>query len=276
MRLTVKEMTDTNALLLVEGAHASVLNSLRRVMIGEVPKMAIEDVTVYDNTSALFDEMVAHRLGLLPIPTDLQAFVPRAQCTCNNEGCANCTILYTLSKEGPGMVTSGDLTPADPRFRIKDDKIPIVKLLEGQRVMLECAAILGTGATHSKWIPVTAVGYREIPHVEIKASPPIPAATLVEIQKTAPPGSVAVEDGKLRVLDEIKAWDYLRSAKGVYDIESVVLTTDKDNWLMTVETDGALSPKEVLQRGLHILMEKLKDVEQDVVKLKAEEATPAA
>lgn len=272
MKLTVKEMTATRALLLVEGVHHSFVNSLRRTMLAEVPKMAIEDVTIYDNTSALFDEIVAHRLGLVPIPTDLQAFVPRAECTCNGEGCANCTILYTLSKEGPTMVVSGDLTPADPRFKIKDDKIPIVKLLEGQRLMLEAASILGTGTMHAKWAPAQAIGYRELPRVEIRPTPALPPDVYAHLQRTAPEGSLAFEDGKMRVLDEVKAYDFLRSVGNLHKLDMVKLSTEKDKFLLQVETDGAISPKEAMTKAVQLLMEKLKHVENEVPKLKQEEA----
>ena len=277
MKVQVREMTDTSASLVVEGVHHSFVNALRRTMLAEVPKMAIEEVTIYDNTGALFDEMLAHRLGLVPIPTDLNAFVPRAECVCNGEGCSNCTILYTLSKEGPAMVVSGDLTPADPRFKIKDDGIPLVKLLEGQRVMLEAAAILNSGREHAKYAPVHAIGYKEVPHVEIKDSPPIPADVLSALEKAAPEGTFAIENGRINVLDVEKAYSFFRSARYVWDLPNVRLWTDKDKFILTFETDGSITPKDALQRAVAILMEKLKQVESDVPKLKLEdEAAPEA
>src|SRR3989454_10440160 len=121
-------------------------NSLRRVLVSDVPRMAIEDVEFplgpiraedgkeYESVAPLFDEMISHRLGLVPIPTDLQLFVPRATCpTCHGEGCPACTIIYSLNKRGPGGVTSGDLEPiGDSKLKPKDAKILIVKLGDGQ------------------------------------------------------------------------------------------------------------------------------------------------
>ncbi len=276
MKLQVRTLTDTEASLVIEGANHALLNAIRRALLADVPKMAIEDVTIYDNTSALFDEIVSHRLGLVPIPTDLAAFAPRAQCTCDGEGCANCTILYTLSKEGPTMVTSGDLTPADPRFRVKEDGIPIVKLLEGQRIMLEAAAVMNTGTTHAKYAPAHAVAYREFPHAEVRDSPPIPANVMADLQRAAPPGAVSFEGGRMSVLDVEKAFTFLRSAKKSWGIDAIRVWSDKERFIFSFETDGAITPKDALQRAIAILMEKLKIVESEVPKLKLEEPAPAA
>ena len=286
MKLEVVELTDTIGVFDVKGATPSLLNALRRTMLSQVPKLAIEDVTIYDNTSALFDEMVAHRLSLLPVPTDLNAFNRRwkdnnaspreAECpTCGGEGCSSCTVLFTLSKEGPCMVLSGDLVPAaDAKYKIVDPKIPIVKLLEGQRVMLEAGAILGTGIEHAKWQAVTAVGYLEYPQIKV-GNASLPPATLDKMQKTAPPGALAFEGNGFRVLDPVKALMYLHSAKDLYHLDHVEFSHEPDRHLFRVETDGSLSPQVALRKALSVVMEKLKVVESDVPKLKAPEA-PAA
>lgn len=268
MKLDVVELTDTTGVFDVRGVTPSFLNALRRTMLSQVPKLAIDDVTIYDNTSALFDEMLAHRLGLMPVPTDLNAFVARKDCTCNGEGCPNCTVLYTLSKEGPCMVYSGDLVPAaDAKFRIVDPKIPLVKLLEGQRVMLEAGAVLGDGIGHAKWQAVTAVGYTEYPVIKVHPGA-LPPAVAEKLQRTAPPGAVAIENGQLRVLDPVKAVAYVKSVKDLHDLDSVEVSHEADRWVFRIETDGSLDPVTCLRKAVSILMEKLKEVENEVPKLK--------
>jgi DNA-directed RNA polymerase subunit D len=285
MKLDVVELTPTIGVFDLRGVTPAFLNPLRRTMMSDVPKLAIEDVTIYDNTSALFDEMVAHRLSLLPVPTDLNAFnrrwkdnngVPKeAACTsCSGEGCANCTVLYTLSKEGPCMVLSGDLVPAaDAKFKIADPKVPIVKLLEGQRIMLEAGAIIGIGSEHAKWQPVNAVGYMEYPSITI-GNASVPPAVLEKMQKNAPPGALAFEGSNFRVADTMKALAYLRSVKDLYGLDHVTIGHDNDRFLFRVETDASLSPQAAIRKALSIVMEKLKTVESDVTKLKPIE-TPA-
>ena len=270
MDVKVIEHTDTTGVFDVRGVTPSFLNALRRTMLSQVPKLAIDDVTIYDNTSALFDEMVAHRLGLLPVPTDLNQFVRRSECTCNGEGCANCTVLFTLSKEGPCTVYSGDLTPAaDAKFRIVDPKVPIVKLLEGQRLMLEAGAILGSGEQHAKWQVVNACGYMEWPILKVGQ---LPQALIEKAQKTAPEGAVAIEGNTLRIVDPIKALNFLRGMQELFPEAPIEIGHEPERWVLRIETDGALSPVVALRKALSMMMEKLKIVEAELPKLKPYEA----
>src|SRR5581483_10982102 len=209
-----------------------------------------------------------------PVPTDLNQFVRRQDCTCNGEGCANCTVLFTLSKEGPAMVYSGDLVPAaDAKFRIVDPKIPIVKLLEGQRLMLEAGAILGNGSEHAKWQVVTAVGYMEYPVIKVHGA--LSQHQAERLAKVAPPGVVSIEGTSLKVLEPLKAVAWLRSVKREEGLDNVEISFEPGRWLLRVETDGALSPVVALRKASSMLMEKLKQIESDVGNLKAPSA-PAA
>lgn len=271
MDVKVLELNATTGVFDIKGVQPSFLNGLRRMLLSHVPKLAIDDVTIYDNTSALFDEMVAHRLGLLPVPTDLNQFVRRSECTCNGEGCPSCTVLFTLSKEGPATVYSGDLVPAaDAKFRIVDPKIPVVKLLEGQRLMMECGAVLGSGIEHAKWQCVTAVGYQEYPTIKV-GDAPLPAPAAEHVQRTAPAGVVAIENGRLKVLDPVKAVAYVRSVKDLYDLNQIEVGYEADRWVFRLETDGSLAPAVALRKAANLLMEKLKLVEAEIPKLKAPE-----
>jgi len=82
MKLKFMEERDDYIKVLVEDTTPDFVNAVRRTLMTNVPKLAIENVTIYDNTSALFDEIVAHRLAMLPLPTDLDLLVPRNECSC--------------------------------------------------------------------------------------------------------------------------------------------------------------------------------------------------
>ena len=270
MQIEVRELGEMRGRVVVTGVDASVVNALRRAMIANVPKLAIDEVTVYDNTSALFDEIVAHRLGLMPVPTDLNLLNFRDQCVCGGEGCPNCTVLYTLSKEGPGTVYSGDLQPADRKWEIKDKRIPLVKLLSGQRVMLEATAVLGTSQQHAKWQPVTAVGYKQYPVIELLSSQCPEDGACARVA----PAVFAYENGLVRVKDP-EAYkfsaDALRMCK---DHIRVSFRTDK--FIFKFETDGSLPAKEVLVRAVAALKDKLKGFEQGLAEGLEAGVVPAA
>jgi DNA-directed RNA polymerases I and III subunit RPAC1 len=56
------------------GAEPPLANALRRVLIAEIPTMAIEKVNMWQNTSIIPDENLAHRVGLIPIKADPRDF----------------------------------------------------------------------------------------------------------------------------------------------------------------------------------------------------------
>jgi DNA-directed RNA polymerase subunit D len=181
MKFKVQELNDNNMKFIVTDSTPSFVNTLRRVLLSNIPKMAIEDVEFhlgpirdssgkeFESISPLFDEIIAHRLGLIPIPTDLSLFKYREDCECKGEGCPNCTIMFNLNKKGPCTVYSGDLEPlGDSKFRVTEDLIPIVKLGENQALLIYATAELGTTRKHAKWQVTSGVGYKYYPKIEIK------------------------------------------------------------------------------------------------------------
>ncbi|MBN2095594.1 MAG: DNA-directed RNA polymerase subunit D [Candidatus Aenigmarchaeota archaeon] len=108
----------------------SFANALRRIMISEIPLNAIEEVNITENNSALQDEMLSHRLGLIPV---------------KGEGS------FKLKVEGPLTVMSANMQPIDGNVSIENLEIPIVELLENQRLDLTCKTQTGTGKEHAKW-----------------------------------------------------------------------------------------------------------------------------
>jgi DNA-directed RNA polymerases I and III subunit RPAC1 len=67
------EIQESNSLEMefdLVGVDASIANAFRRILLSEVPTMAIETVFVFNNTSVIQDEVLSHRLGLIPIKAD--------------------------------------------------------------------------------------------------------------------------------------------------------------------------------------------------------------
>ncbi|MFH1126378.1 MAG: DNA-directed RNA polymerase subunit D [Candidatus Altiarchaeota archaeon] len=135
----------------IKDVEISLLNALRRTVISEIPTMAIEMVTYQANTSILSDELLAHRLGLLPLITDPKMYNQITECTCKGKGCGKCTVKLTLKAEGPKTVYSGELNPADGETKPVYESIPLVKLTSTQQLEFEATAQLGYAKDHAKW-----------------------------------------------------------------------------------------------------------------------------
>src|SRR3989338_6831963 len=152
---------------IIKDTNAAFVNTLRRIMIEEVPTMAIEDVEFRKNTSILYDEMLAHRLGLIPLTTDLKSYNLPEECKCEGKGCARCQVTLTLEGKGPGTVYARDIKSSDSAVKPVYSKMPIVELLKGQNIELEAVAVLGKGKVHSKWISAH-VYYKHKPLITIR------------------------------------------------------------------------------------------------------------
>ena len=139
----------------LKGVPLQYANALRRICLNGIPIFAIDTVDIIENSSVLPDEGLAHRLGLIPIKTDLSRFNEPSKCDCQSEtGCTNCKVMLVLDS-GDSDVTrtilSNDLTSEDDAVKPISDKIPIVQLAPGQRIKVECYARLGRGTEHAKW-----------------------------------------------------------------------------------------------------------------------------
>lgn len=130
-------------------------NALRRICLNGVPIFAIDTVDIIENSSALADEALAHRLALIPIKTDLSRFVEPSKCDCKSEtGCSNCRVMLILDSGDTDVtrtILSNELTSEDKDVSPISDKIPIIQLAPGQRIKLEAYARLGRGTEHAKW-----------------------------------------------------------------------------------------------------------------------------
>ena len=151
MEIQILEKGDNKARFLVKGSDYTTLNALRRVIISEVPSMAIEKLIIYENSSHLYDEILSKRLALMPLTTDLKTYSLKKDCKCGGKGCARCEVTLILEKSGPGTVYSKDIKSRDPKIKPFYDKIPLVILGEGQKLKMEMVAILGTAREHAKF-----------------------------------------------------------------------------------------------------------------------------
>ncbi|MGN6633159.1 MAG: DNA-directed RNA polymerase subunit D [Nitrososphaeraceae archaeon] len=158
--IEVLENVNDKVVIRFINAPRQYVNAIRRLSINEVPTLAIDDVVILENSSVMHDEAVAHRLGLIPLRTDLHRFVLPHDCDCNSTlGCTKCRVLLSMDSEANDktkVVTSGDLVSEDEVVKPISTEIPIIVLAPAQKLKFEAYARLGFGKDHAKWQPTSA------------------------------------------------------------------------------------------------------------------------
>ncbi len=240
IKVIKKDKSKNYVRLAIKGIPASYANTLRRIMVNKTPCLAIEDVEIKKNNSILYDEIIAHRLGLIPLKTDLKSYNMKKSCKCNGEGCAMCELKLTLKAEGPCIVRAKDLKSADPKVKPVYENIPIVKLLKGQEIELIATAEMNVGKEHTKWSPCH-VFFKNMPKIKIVKND----SRLVE----QCPLGIFEEKGNKLAVNKSKELDCHLCGACTVD-NAVELGYEKDSFIFTIESWGQLNAKEIITEAI--------------------------
>ena len=158
------EEDDKSVRVLLSGVPLAVANAIRRMAINEVPTMAIEEVLIIENSSSMPNDVLVHRISLIPFTSDIDRYVPPEECDCGKKlGCERCAVRFVLRAEArdePITVYSGDMVPEEETtVKPVSPRIPIVKLSPGQKIELELYVRVGRGRKHAKWQAAIATLY---------------------------------------------------------------------------------------------------------------------
>lgn len=239
---------------LLKNTNPGFANALRRSTMDAVPVMAIEDVEFRKNSSVLYDEIIAHRLGLIPLSTDLRSYIPIDECKCEGEGCARCTLKLTLKTSAAGIVESSQLKSKDPKVKPVYGNLPIVKLLKGQELELEATAVLGKGKVHAKWSPcLTWYSYKSNLNVNNKSP------KFAEFKAKYPP-QIFDKNGKISK-EKIIELNLVDAVDGVCD-DIVKVEYDKSQMIFYVEPWGQLRVKDIVTTALKSLKKEFQEFDE--------------
>ena len=289
--------------ILISETNASQVNAIRRALIADVPKLAITRVDfsqgvtqdnkgeVVESVNVLPDEVLAHRLAMIPIPTNLEEplYAPDECPNCKDvierdRGCPLCQVLYTLSARGPSAdseeeyktVYAGDITTiSDPFYDIRDEhkSIPLTVLAKGQFLEFYAFAVIGRGRDHAKWSPVAAVGFR--PHRIAVLNKPKKASVLFDLGLTTTDGTAINakpfgKDNKLtdvnHVMDLEKALHQVGEGTGreaAFD-DAITLEPVEGSYVFSYETDGSLDPKVAFNAALEELKNRFNNLSEEL------------
>ncbi len=284
MKILRTEISGRKAKILFTDVEPHIINAFRRSLLVDVPKMAIDQVEIhlgaisdesgrtYESTTPLFDEIIFHRLGMIPVPTDCESLMKghlklKGECDCAGTGCPNCQIMYSLNRRGPCTVYSSDLEPlGEERFKPLDQKIPIVKLTDDQGILIYATAHLGNGKTHARWQAVHAAGYKPVPeitvnHEKVKDAERIAANCPTDVFKV---------NKKTLVVSDPEACILCRACEDadIGGIDAVKVNANTSTYLFRFETDGSVDPATAILYALDQLAAKYTDFENSLAETK--------
>ncbi|EFJ44682.1 hypothetical protein VOLCADRAFT_64591 [Volvox carteri f. nagariensis] len=269
------------------GVDPAIANALRRILIAEVPTMAIEHVFMINNTSIIQDEVLAHRLGMVPLLADPQLFEAKVAEEAPSEKNTLVFKLDVTCKRGENRMFSGQLEwlpggselpeettcrfaagqahlfadPATPKPRAVHDDILLAKLRPGQTIQLEAHATKGRGKEHAKWSPVATAWYRLQPVVHVIQDVAVDSDVGQELMSACPGLFVADEGGRVLRANDARGHEMLRRLLEQERFSSCVsYRKKKDHFIFTIESSGAVPPLELLGQALELLGEKARDL----------------
>ena len=270
MKVNVLQMEDYYAQIEFKDVNYSFVNSVRRSLVSMVPCLALHEIDFhmgslgsyvdeesgdereYESISAMFNEIVAHRIGMLPIPTDektIEAFGDSI-----GDDSKQPEIMYSLHKQGPCTVYSGDLEPVsgDDSLVIPETNVPILKLAEGQAILVYAKAKMGNAQKHTKWQCAVAPRFYQAPNITVSSGKGSKAIfDIVDKKDFKKKGKSHVIDNPVKAHAALKKLEQLWNDKEAK--ESMEVSTKKDHFIFEFETNGAMKAKLALEQALKAL-----------------------
>lgn len=263
MDVQILSKNDLEITFRVSGITAAFANSLRRAMVSEIPTLAIESVEFRKNDSVVSDELLANRLGQVPLTFDKKLYEVPGDCKCEGKGCSKCKVEIIMKKKGPGVVYSGDLKTRSKDVRPVFDNIPLTELSENEELEFEAAAQLGFGKQNAKW-QAAVVGYKNVPNIIIDIKN---EKDFEKFMKVCPRHLFKIEKNKLVVTDPLDC-NLCMQCVEASEKEEIKVTPIEDSFLFRVETASGMTPEEVVAAAADALENKMKDFASNLKKLK--------
>jgi len=236
----------------VEEIDESLANAIRRSAL-EIPILAIDEVEFYKNDSVLYDEVLALRLGLIPLKTEKNMEL-REDCSCKGKGCSKCSAQLKLKAKSSSVYAKDLKGKAEVIF----EEIPITKLDENQELELVATARLGKGVEHTKFSP-GLVYYRNVAEIEVGKD----CEGCKKCLEACPLGILKFEKNKPELEDKYKCdlceacvEECKKHGKG-----AIKILPGKE-LIFFIESWGQISSKEILESAVKALKDNLKIVEK--------------
>ncbi|MEJ5292299.1 MAG: DNA-directed RNA polymerase subunit D [Candidatus Methanosuratincola sp.] len=243
--------------VIARGVDPSFINAIRRAVMSEVSVPAVDKVFIAENSGVLYDEILAHRIGLVPLKGG-EGLVRPSECDCGGKGCPRCEAILTLEVEAPEdnyTVYSGRLKPEGSVFVANND-IPLAVLNKGQKIALEAHARLGTGKEHAKWQPVSGATVKYEPIITVDLNKCSLSAKCVQ---ACPKKILLIKEKALRVTS---VWDCTLCEECVEACPNGAISVSYNpaNAMLMLESEGSLTPQELIFAACEVLKDKFESI----------------
>lgn len=289
VKAKVIEEDDEKISILFSETDRAFVNAIRRTLISETPKMAIDTVRfemgtieqdgdVWETDGPLPDEVIAQRLAMIPIPTKHDEFHFQDSCpSCaelvvEDRGCPLCTMIYTckaFGSEGGRTVTAGDMSflGAGGSISEKYHSIPITRLSHGQMIEFYATAIMGRGSDHAKWSPVCGITFssRQVGVINIKSRAKILWDLNLKITAKDFDSSGRLEDidKVAQLIDDLHHVG--EGTEEAVDFKNAITLEDvPGEYILSFETDGSMTARVAFQKALQELTGRFGELEKDL------------
>ena len=290
VKTKIIEENEEQIRVLLTDTDRAFVNAIRRTLMAETPKMAIDKVRfemgtveqdgeVWETNGPLPDEMIAQRLAMIPIPTVHNEFYFQDECpecadlVARDRGCPLCTMIYTCKEfgtEGGRTITAGDMSYlGEARLNIPEKyrSIPLTKLSKGQMIEFYATAIMGRGNEHAKWSPVCGITFvqRKIGVLNNKTK-----AKILWNLKLSIKAKDFDSDGRLEDLDKVDQLTDELNHVGAGTEESrdfkdaITLEDVPGEFILSFETDGSMTPRVAFEKAISELFGVFEDIKEDI------------
>jgi len=262
MQVEIRRLDGDELEFLLSDSNPAFANSIRRTAIREVPTMAVDEVEFKANDSGMYDEIIAHRLAMMPLRTPPKGYALPGECGCRDGRCAKCSVELALKAEGPTLALSGSMKSSDDEVVPVNGSVPIVKLEKGQDLELTAIARLGTAKEHAKWQP-GIVAYKYVPVLEFDAKA---CDACGECVKACPKDVLEIADGKVKVKD-LTACIMCKACAEACSPKAAKVSSDPTKFIFRIESSGTLPPEQIVLGATAVLERKAEEFTKLVKKL---------
>lgn len=276
LSLEVLEKNDRKLIFVVEGVSVEMANAIRRIILSEIPVMAVDEVIILKNDSPLYDEIISHRLGMIPITTDLETYKLPRDCSCGGFGCPLCQVSLTCevtnTTNTPIEIYSRDLNSNDPKIIPVDPNIPLVKIDKNDKVIIEAYAILGIAKDHVKWQAVSNIFYRFYPQIDFDDSKCAKCPDKCIVSRMCPERLYDFSNQKTPILDGDywKTCTLCNSCQNECPEEAIKVEWKENSYIFSIESDGVLPFKTIIKKTFEIFLEKIDEFMERLAEVEIE------